>query len=549
MTIHLRNILPRLLGELATAHTIAENPLPALWPVVADLLAGDAHREAAARGPDRQIRLHNGLLLTAFFLSCKLPQADFAERTLEGLAHGMNSIRGKLVRIVENLAEDGAKDAAPPLSPRTGALRLGCENLSSLLASTARESREIDNGNGSFHRVLTLNAPAEDAGGLSHGQIVQARDRVYRQYEHTVLAYMALACIEQLVRAWASARGIQVVKPGGRPVAVPRLLGALGVVGPAVTAIGDLYRESGSNLRNRIMHGGLLDVESKRPEVLLPLRDAERFPPARWNGRDEYAPENVSQACSEALERLDADLASAGAVPKQNDLRWTRDLWLTEEEIGLGEALANDFRGTSAFAWCKRIGDYLDVVVPSAKHFFMIGFRSWLGRPQPDGLVELLAMAMVFEAVYRSTVGLLGFDILQTSGSGEHVQYRMIDERQLASAPVLDALMESVPPADRARARQVVQLSIRIRDALAHGALTSFTPAVARGAGHLLVKSTQGLVDAGMHAMTRVAAYYRWQNIRRGAHGFALDDWLVAEEQVGGAVARWAADLRYRNLP
>jgi len=150
--------------------------------------------------------------------------------------------------------------------------------------------------------------------------------------------------------------------------------------------------------------------------------------------------------------------------------------------------------------------------------------------------------------VYRSTVGLLGYDILQTSDSGEHVQYRMIDKRQLASATVLDTLMESVPHADRARARQVVQLSIRIRDALAHGALTSFTPAVARGAGHLLVKSIQGLVDAGMHAMTRESAYYRWQNIRRGANGFALDDWLVAEEQVRVAVARWATDLRSRNL-
>ncbi len=544
MKTRLRAILPFLMQDMATASVIAENPLPSLWRVVADLLASRAHAEIAPGMAIHEVRLHNQLLLAAYFMDCHLPEASFAERTLEKLSSSMTSIRGTLVRIVENLVAKGVADLPPPKSSRTGGLVLRCNGLSGLLRATARESLQIDVGNGLVHRIIAAHGAPETpppVGSIARQElVVQGRDLIYRLYEHTLLAYMVLSCIEQLVRALASSMGLTVIKVSGRPVPLPDIISQLAISAPtfipALTAVQDLYSKSGANLRNRIMHGGLLDVNSKRAEILLHVNDPVRFPSSQWYGRKEYAPENICQVCCEVLERLDHELAAAGILTP-DDLHWADDLWLTSEEIDLGVHLANDFsKPFYGEAWRRRIRNYIAAVAPATEHFFSSGLYGWFGGPLPDGLVNLMTMVLIFEAVYRATVHLMGFDILQPSG-GNHVQYKMIDKNQLASSPILDALVDPLSATDRPRARQVFQLSIKIRDAFSHGAFTTFTPAVARGAGHLMVKSIQGLVDAGIHALTRVAAYYRWQNVRQGEHGFAVDDWLIAERQVLAVVA------------
>jgi hypothetical protein len=50
--------------------------------------------------------------------------------------------------------------------------------------------------------------------------------------------------------------------------------------------------------------------------------------------------------------------------------------------------------------------------------------------------------------------------------------------------------------------------------------------------GNLIVKSVQTLVCAGIHQMTEVAAYYRWQKTDSHLHDRALENWLAGEDEV-----------------
>jgi hypothetical protein len=546
MRLKLQQIFPALQKCTATGSVIAEQPLPELWRVVADQIASKVHAQLSSVPALSEEDLHHHLLLAAYFTSCQLPVAVFAEKALQEHSRGMTSIRGGLVRIIENVGADGVKDALPARSARTGAITLQRSQLSNLLAATVRESAAIEHSQGLMHRILE---PLPDQIGLTEqlatatgGRQAEARDAVYRLYEHTLLAYMALSCIEQLVRAWASSKGFSPVaaakpRPIGLLDLIKHLTGGSPASGSALARVEDLYTQRGSNLRNRIAHGGLLDVSAKRMEVLLSFGDNARFPAAQWQGRDEYGPENISQLCCEALLQLDREVAAAGCVAPAH-LDWMHSLWLTDEEIGFGLRLANDWAElATAQAWHRRVGDYLGAVAPATKHFFDIALHGWLGAPRPDGLVNMLALVLVFEAVYRTTVHLMGFKILQKDSS--HVQYKMIDEKQLASDAVLNALVAPLATGDQVHARRVFGLAIKIRNAFAHGAFTQFTPQIAKGAGNLLIKSVQGLTDAGMRAMINVAAYYRWQNAGQGRHGDAVEDWLEAERQI-----YWEVEMR-----
>jgi hypothetical protein len=52
------------------------------------------------------------------------------------------------------------------------------------------------------------------------------------------------------------------------------------------------------------------------------------------------------------------------------------------------------------------------------------------------------------------------------------------------------------------------------------------------GLGHILIKASQILVAAGLQHMLRERASYRWLNSRKVQHGFNLDDWLRAKQDI-----------------
>ncbi len=88
----------------------------------------------------------------------------------------------------------------------------------------------------------------------------------------------------------------------------------------------------------------------------------------------------------------------------------------------------------------------------------------------------------------------------------------MLDGTQLCSPEILDVLTKSIPADERVAARQVYEITVKARNAFAHGAVTRLGEDELDCVGHLVVKSVQALVGAGRHSMTKVAAYYRWKN-------------------------------------
>ena len=145
--------------------------------------------------------------------------------------------------------------------------------------------------------------------------------------------------------------------------------------------------------------------------------------------------------------------------------------------------------------------------------------------------MRFMSAILIFESLYRITVQLHNFPVLQISGD-RHIQYRMLDDSQLCAPEILDRLTGYIPERSQPLARRVLELSVKTRNAFAHGAVTRMTTEEFDCVGNLVVKSIQALVGAGMHQMAEVAAYYRWQKAGSHLHDRTLENWLAGEDEV-----------------
>lgn len=527
MARHLGLILPALINHPLSSAEITADPFPSAWETAAHLLARSAY-EQSAQDPHsrRETRLHNTLLLSGFFLGCSYTRASSAEIALKQIGSPMLSVRGSIVRIVENFSPFGVDDQMPRLSNRSGGINLHLGGLSDLLRATAEESQEIAAGNGVMHRVTSGSA-------FDPMWPVQARDVAYRQYEYTILGYMALGSIEQLIRAWASAKGVGS-RQSLRPQEIASLIPQLGCSKTLEVLLEEICATTTANIRGRVMHGGLLEVETQRTEALLHLVD-----PTTRGYRSPFSPENVCQLCFECLELLDQEAATAGITLR--DLAWSRTFCLTEAELDTGRYLYSEFlNGDEQAEWWDYLSKYLGAVAPNLKQFFSVGFMGWMGSGK-DRLVRFMAAILIFESLYRITVQLYDFPVLQISGD-RHIQYKMLDDNQLCAPEIVERLIGYIPDGSRPLARRVIELSVKTRNAFAHGAVTRITAEEFDCVGNLVVKTIQALVGAGMHQMTEVAAYYRWQKTGSHLHGGGLDNWLAGENEIYTLVRRQASE-------
>ena len=517
MERHLRTILPGLIQQAVNSAEITANPFPVAWNAAADLLAQNAYYQSAQEPPlFSETRLHNTLLLSGFFLGCQYSSAADVEIAINQLGRSMLSVRGSAVRIVENVSASGVEDQIPRLSTRHGAINLHLAGLSDLLQATVDESEEIAAGNGVLHRVTVGSAPAPP-------WLMQARDTAYRQYEYTLLGYMALASIEQLIRAWASARGVDTHQ-GGRPRNLAQLIPQLGCTTALQDRLKEVCNPSAANIRGRVMHGGLLEVETQRSEALLKLTK-----PAAHGYRNPFSPENICQLCLECLQLLDQEASAVGITEK--NLEWSIAFWLTTAELETGCYLYSEFLDyDEQAAWWNHISMYLRAVAPNVKQFFSVGFMGWMGSGK-DRLVRFMAAVLIFETLYRATAQLHGIRVLQISGD-RHIQYRMLDDLQLCAPEIMDVLTRCIPTGGRPLARRVLELAVKARNAFAHGALTRMTKEDFDRVGNLVVKSVQALIGAGIHHMTGVAAYYHWQKTGSRLHDRNLENWLAGEDEI-----------------
>jgi hypothetical protein len=446
-------------------------------------------------------------------------------------------------------------------------VHLATAGLSPLVAASEQEANQTFNGQGLLHRMIPVDDPRYRPSLLLPVEVARqlrsGRDTSYRLYEHTIVTFLALSAIEFLLRTWAQHRNtnhaaqIPIFKANGQPNGALEWVGNLGCSTGILDAVHELYDPSRTNIRNRVLHGNLLEIHSKRLEVHLPAIDPRTYRSLDQNA-DPYHPENIALHCLDCLERIDAEMAGLGVADA--DAMWTQSVMLTAAEIDFGHRVYCDFFGPDGVRWANTVSDYLNAVMPALKQLFTIGFIEWMRGQYQLNPVTGMVMGFVYEAMHRLTAHLLRADVTgirggtvqkghQQAGLVSHFQYRMLDARQdgLFSSQVLDRILEHVPVLERPMARRVFDLAMKARNALAHGALIQSDQHTLDGLGHIFAKAAQTLVTAGLYHFTREGAYFIYRNEHPDVHGLDVEDWVRAEREVLARIARIARETPWEN--
>lgn len=540
-------VAPALMRLPASVGELTASPFSAGWDFVGDAVARRVYAEYRGRIPTPardEWRLMNRLILVEYFRQCRLPEARLVAEELAETAQGLLSVRGTLVCAAQAVAASGATGEPVPLATLAGGITLRHRGLSDLLGAVADESAATPAGRGVMRRVVgRFHADPPNAvreGLVAMGQVQDARLRSYRRYEHSLTAYMGVAAIEQLLRAWATNRGVDHLRAGGLPAPVAAWLEDLNLPAVLDGRVRTLFDPARAGVRNRMMHSGFLLTASKSLQENLAVAN-----PARYGGAaaDPYAPENVARLVLECLRDLDA-VAGATVALTGADLGWAGPWRLTAAELDIGRRVYCDLlprpggpTAESARLWAQHLSTYFRAVMPGLGQFFRLAYVGFVRPYSGDSFVLIHALGLVFEAVYRLTAHLVGVKVVQESESGDSLrfQYLMLDDAGLCSDAVVGRLVESLEPAERDVAADVLRLAVKGRNALAHGAVVRFDEPTALGLGHLFLKATQALLGAGEHHMTREAAWYRWEKRRdRGGDEstLRLEDWFAGEDEV-----------------
>lgn len=562
-------VVPVLLQRPVSKPILNENPFPAVWALLANLLAADVHGRTHPAFPEPEWSLLQVLLFAGFFSTCRLPRASQVADLFREHREVLLSVRGEFLRIPECIGPDGVLDRPVPISTRPrGPVNLATAGFSPIVAATAFEANQTLNGQGLLHRMIPVNdpryAPPSFLPARAARHLLSGRDTSYRLYEHTIVTFLALSAIEFLLRTWAQHRNtneaaqIPIFKANNQPNGVLDWINELGCSVGVLDSVRELYDPNHTNIRNRVLHGNLLEIHAKRLEVHLPVIQPATF---GWlaSNPDPYHPENIASHCLECLERIDAAMAGLGIVA--GDATWTQSVMLTTAEIDFGHnEVPCDFFGPDGESWARAVSDYLNAVMPSLKQLFTIGFIEWMRGQYQLNPVTGMVMGFVYEAMHRLTVHLMGANITglrggtvqkshQAAGNISRFQYRMLDTRQdgLFSVGIRDRILDHLPVTDRPKARHVFELAMKARNALAHGALIQTDQHTLDSLGHIFAKATQTLITAGLHHLTREGAYYTYRNEHPDVHGRDAEDWERARHEIFARIARVAQEVPWEN--
>ena len=247
----------------------------AIWPALAHRIARELYKAELNGNGDPEWLLWNKLLLSRFFYTCQLDSAQQVAGQLRMLSRGLHGPRSCLLAITERVCENGVVDPLLPLPSGRGSARTGLKgsHLSDLLSAIQHESRQMVTGQGIVHKYADVNAPTliptRLRDRLTPKQLVIYRDYQYRQYEAAFLGYGALCAIEQLLRSLATNRGVPHLRGDGTPRPVGNWLARLDIDADLFRRLEELYSADGPNLRNRAMHAGLFETNSRGLEVIV----------------------------------------------------------------------------------------------------------------------------------------------------------------------------------------------------------------------------------------------------------------------------------------
>lgn len=528
-----------ILGGQNAQEALRASPFPSVWPELGHCLTkqlvSDLER---ADLPDWQ--LLNRLQLSSFFLSCDLPTAGAVQSSLITLGRSVLSLRGSLVRLPERVDVTGILDVSPTAARVDRPITLTQRSISTLLTACHDESQATFAMNGIAQRVLTPQGPIQPEHLAELRRLFPGRDPVqlmhetravrFQQYNFTILAYMALCGIEQMLRARADQVGESHIEPSGWLIDVTDWLSKLRLSADLQRRLKQLYSTRDINIRNRVMHGGLLEIEGQRTQNTHRMLINQPIPAA-------YSAESIASLCLTLLEEVDRELAATTTLSTAN-LGWLGLKSLTIDEWRLISSLPDPRRQGLGLAtsWCANLFGYLTAFCPAASISAKLGLHGWVRHfSGTDSTVQMFFLSLTFETLYRLTVHLLGIAIVQRGPSNQRKQwefrYRMLDQRNLCAVQIVAQLVESLPPADRQQAAATYQLAVKLRDSFSHGAVPNFTPQQLDGVSHVFVHAIELLRRAGRREMVEKAAYFEWKN--RGERPYTeVTNWLVGEQAI-----------------
>jgi len=528
MRKHLGLVLGALISAPVSNAIVATVSAIDIWRAAANELGRRIHDTISKAVDVPDSILHNELLIAGYLWVCNLPNEGLVANELSSFSISMLSVQGTLVDIVERVSPLGIEDQRLTIAVPTGKFTLQHQAFSPLLDLLVNETQKVASGQGFLMRWL--GAMQTDTSVRVDPTLMQRlRGAAYPQYEYSVLAFMALSGIEQLLRAFAHNASLFEGQERFTPSRLTRIVTALGGDAVVRDAIARIYDDTRGNLRNRIFHGAQLHIARSQQQATISIAAPLMYPQVA----DAFSPENVFLSCLSSLQTLDARISEV-TVLTSADFAWTRHLELQPGELCFGKRVHYDFVGEEGKRWWERIDDFLTAVTPNIKILFDIGFMGWIDRKRPERLVLFMALNMVVEALFRISVRVHGGSIIKrsvtTSPDGPIVlRYKMLDQHELCAPQTIERLVESVDPSSRDVAKSVLALAVKVRDAVAHGAILTLGMDDGIAMGHLLVKAIQCLVEAGEHEMIKTAAYYRWENTPSRD---ALANWLEGERDL-----------------
>ncbi len=544
-------MMPRWLTRPEIVALTAGFPIPECWRLIANEIGRRSYQRYAPwrnAGASDEWRLMNHLLLAEYFRQCRHANARQVIFDILDNANGILSVRGSLVNTSRWISPAAVVETPIPISGFYGGLRLQHRDRSALLACAHRESTSTAMLNGVMHRIAgphTQDVPdAVRSGQVDAATWLRARSFAYLRYERTILTYMGIAAIEQLVRALAAHRGVPNYRPNGSPDGIPSMLlnPLLGLPEPLKDRISMIFDSARGNIRNRVMHGVFLLAGRRLQDNLVAGGVAARSTPL---DRDPHTPENIAGLVLECLQYLDNEVArTAVLTPVHFD--WGSASRLSAAQFETGKTFAQDlipnYDGSNLQAveshrqW---LSAYFRVVFPGLGQFFRLGYIGFIQRYSQDILPLVHGLAIIFEATFRLTCHLIKLEVVDkppiqnaNAGTPVCVQYFMLDQNGLCRPGYYDRLTEHAALGVRANARAALESAVTLRNALSHGAMVTLDEPTLDVVGRVFMEAIRILVNAGMHHMTQEAAWYRWQDLRQFQHGHFDTDWLAAERML-----------------
>jgi len=533
----LAKIAPSIIAERITDPVFADFMNDKLWQSIGDVLAATGFELIQNETPEEEWLFMNRAIIARWLKGCRFITAERVQNAIRFLRDTDLQIRGYLYGLPDKIGAAGITDPAPHLSTFSLATSLQVKTQMATLIES--ESGETVKGNGFIYRLL----------GLKIRKIGGSRE-LTQLYEYTVLSYMTVSHIEQLLRSSAEGSGIVThLKTNGEPKGVLRWFKRIGLPSEVEAKIRYIFDSKGANLRNRMMHGALLDHRAKFSETWAAMNN--KFPVHIWRD-DPQLPHNIFRLCLECLSELDQEV---GAASKSSRLKntWTRSLVLAPDELDFASSIPCDLHrltsseaSASGLEWMHFQRNYLSAIVPGMLDFWGFGAYGWLdGKSLP----LFYSFSLIFEAIYRTTVHVLGFKIVEygaTNNGTVNIKTFMLDgsERGICTNHILDSIVaQSTRPGPNAK--RVLRLAIKLRNGLAHGAYVSFDEDILSAMGNVFFKAIQMLCSAGYCRMVHEAAFYRHtQNEKNGQESCHLENWNQAQHFVSRQIQSYRGKVR-----